>query len=77
MPDKPRVIELTLTIWPTTELVTLGGKECRRWRGRTAGGLPCNVYVALVAVASQLDTRELDDTLRFQGTGPLPTPGAG
>jgi hypothetical protein len=54
---------LNVTAVPTAELVTLAGMPCRVWRGTTAAGVPCKLFVARVAVEEGHDQGALQTAL--------------
>jgi hypothetical protein len=57
---------LTITIEPTDRLTTIDGAPVRAWAGRTADGVPCTVFVRLVAVDRDEDATAFNQTLLEQ-----------
>lgn len=55
---------MKVTLESTSKIVTLNGVGCRIWEGKTEGGVPIHVYIALTAVDSSEDASELERDLR-------------
>ncbi len=47
----------------TTKLVTMNGMAMRIWEAETERGVPCHLYVALVAVPEDRDQSQFDAEL--------------
>ena len=52
---------MKLTIESTDLLTSINGREARIWNGRTARGVACLVYVALIQVPSR-DSKEFEQS---------------
>lgn len=59
---------MEILITKTDEICDLDGVPVRRWDGRTAGGVPCEVFVHRVMVHNDLDTSAFEAELREVGT---------
>jgi len=57
---------MQIVIESTGEVIELDGVPVRLWRGTTAAGVPCNVFVHRVHVAWGLDTKDFSDDLLQQ-----------
>lgn len=64
---------MRLTIESTPDLVTIDGVPCRRWIGRTEGGIAVEVYVHRVAVEEK-DVPRLQNELGVLVPVPEPQP---
>ena len=50
-----------IQIVPTDKITIIAGAKCRVWKGVTADGIECHVFVHRIAV------RETEDTDAFEG----------
>jgi hypothetical protein len=64
---------MTLLIESTDVVTAVDGVPVRLWLGRTPDGVPCKVYVRLIAVAHELDSTAFDRGL-VQVEPPRPEP---
>lgn len=62
---------IEIQIEPTSDIALIDGVACRRWKGTTKNGVPCEVFVHRIAVHNDQDSSELDDELREM---PPPSP---
>jgi hypothetical protein len=58
---------MILKIESTDQIATVNGVRCRLWMGHEETGVPCKVFVALVAVANDQDATCFDRELLKQG----------
>ena len=54
---------MQIQIEATEKTTTLDGVPCRVWKGVTASGVECHVFVHRIAVANQADSSEFDREL--------------
>lgn len=57
---------MKLTIEATEQITLVGDARCRVWKGTTASGTPCTVFVKLIAVAADQDQAVFERELREQ-----------
>jgi hypothetical protein len=55
---------MRLRIESTNQLTTINGAGVRVWKGETDGGIPCLVFVRLLAVDDQADQTAFETELR-------------
>lgn len=55
---------MKITIEATNQLVTVGGRECRRWKGVTEKGVECDVFVQAMRVRSDADCSEFEREMK-------------
>jgi hypothetical protein len=63
---------MKITIEATDQLVTVDGRECRRWKGMTERGVECDVFVPRVRVRSDADRSQFDAELKEMPQPRLP-----
>jgi len=64
-------MDIQIMIEPTPEFTNVRGSPCRVWKGVSAEGVPCLVYVSAIAVPAHAQSAEFDQQLQSLGTGPL------
>lgn len=52
---------MKITIESTNEVTTIDGAPARIWKGTTAGGVSCQVFVTRIAADGRDDCREFAD----------------
>jgi hypothetical protein len=55
-----------ILIHPTADIVEVDGVECRRWAGKSFGGVPVDVYVRLIQVEDERDLPRFNRELAEQ-----------
>lgn len=61
---------MQIAIEATNEMVIVNGRECRRWKGTTGGGVECDVFIAGIRVRADADCSEFEREMREM---PYPT----
>jgi hypothetical protein len=54
---------MKITIEATDQMVRIDGAECRRWKGITEKGVPCDVFVRKLRVLELFDCSEFEEEL--------------
>lgn len=57
---------MEIQITATPDIAKIDGFECRRWKGVTAGGVECEVFVHRIAVSKDEDCSQFDNELAEQ-----------
>lgn len=57
---------MQITIESTEKLTTIEGVPCRLWKGTTAAGIECHVFVHRIAVHNAADSQQFDKQLKEQ-----------
>lgn len=57
---------MQMAIESTGQIVDVDGVPCRVWRGTTAAGVPCVVFVHRIAVQNSVDQSQFDAELMEQ-----------
>lgn len=55
---------MQIQIESTDQITVIGGVQCRVWKGTTASGIPCILFVHRIAVDRAEDSAEFDRELR-------------
>jgi len=57
---------MEIMIKATDKLTSIDGVRVRLWEGTTASGIPCKVFVHMIAVAVEEDSSQFDAELQQQ-----------
>lgn len=55
---------MKITMESTDQIVRVGGREARRWRGRTESGIEVDVFVPVIRVSAEADLEQFERELR-------------
>jgi hypothetical protein len=55
---------MEIQITSTDAITTIDGTECRHWKGVTAGGVECDLFIIRIAVRDDRDSTAFEAELR-------------